>query len=169
MKETEVYAPNYEHGEEVVLIRFPHGGLFEIPRLRVNKHVPSAEALIGKNAKDAVVINSKVAETLSGADFDGDTVLVIPTKNNNIVTMINMSNIPCPKPISNVAPPIIDGKENINPKNETRPEATATIDNAIILPITNSLFLIGVIRTEASVPLSFSPAIAFSRLSPQPE
>lgn len=84
MKETEVYAPNYEHGEEVVLIRFPHGGLFEIPRLRVNKHVPSAEAAIGKNAKDAIVINSKVAETLSGADFDGDTVLVIPTKNHNI-------------------------------------------------------------------------------------
>ena len=84
MKENEVYAPNYEHGEEVVLIRFPHGGTFEIPRLRVNKHVPSAEAVISKNAKDAIVINSKVAETLSGADFDGDTVLVIPTKNNNI-------------------------------------------------------------------------------------
>ena len=84
MKETEIYAPNYEHGEEVVLIRFPHGGTFEIPRLRVNKHIPSAESLIGKNAKDAVVINSKVAETLSGADFDGDTVLVIPTRNNNI-------------------------------------------------------------------------------------
>lgn len=84
MKENEIYAPNYEHGEEVVLIRFPHEGIFEIPRLRVNKHVPSAEAVIGKNAKDAVVINSKVAETLSGADFDGDTVLVIPTKNNNI-------------------------------------------------------------------------------------
>lgn len=84
MKENEIYAPNYEHGEEVVLIRFPHEGIFEIPRLRVNKHIPSAEAVIGKNAKDAVVINSKVAETLSGADFDGDTVLVIPTKNNNI-------------------------------------------------------------------------------------
>lgn len=84
IKETEVYAPNYEHGEEVVLIRFPHGGTFEIPRLRVNKHIPSAEAAIGKNAKDAIVINSKVAETLSGADFDGDTVLVIPTKNANI-------------------------------------------------------------------------------------
>lgn len=84
MKENEIYAPNYEHGEEVVLIRFPHEGIFEIPRLRVNKHAPSAEAVIGKNAKDAVVINSKVAETLSGADFDGDTVLVIPTKNNNI-------------------------------------------------------------------------------------
>ena len=84
MKENEIYAPNYEHGEEVVLVRFPHGGLFEIPRLRVNKHVPSAEKAIGPNAKDAVVINSKVAETLSGADFDGDTVLVIPTKTNNI-------------------------------------------------------------------------------------
>lgn len=81
MKENEVYAPNYEHGEEVILVRFPHEGTFEIPRLRVNKHVPTAEAIIGKNAKDAVVINSKVAETLSGADFDGDTVLVIPTKN----------------------------------------------------------------------------------------
>ena len=84
MKENEIYAPNYDHGEEVVLIRFPHEGIFEIPRLRVNKHVPSAEAIIGKNAKDAVIINSKVAETLSGADFDGDTVLVIPTKNTNI-------------------------------------------------------------------------------------
>ena len=70
-----------------------------------------------------------------------------------------MSNIVCPKPSANVAPPIIDGNENINPKNETRPEAIATKDNAIILPITNSLFLIGVIRTEASVPLSFSPEI----------
>lgn len=84
MKETEVYAPNYEHGEEVVLIRFPHEGIFEIPRLRVNNGVKSAKELISSNAKDAVVINSKVAETLSGADFDGDTVLVIPTKNNNI-------------------------------------------------------------------------------------
>lgn len=84
MKETEVYAPNYEHGEEVVLIRFPHEGIFEIPRLKVNNNVKSAKALISPNAKDAVVINSKVAETLSGADFDGDTVLVIPTRNNNI-------------------------------------------------------------------------------------
>lgn len=84
MKETEVYAPNYTHGEEVVLVRFPHGGLFEIPRLRVNNNAKSAEVIIGPNAKDAVVINSKVAETLSGADFDGDTVLVLPTKNNKI-------------------------------------------------------------------------------------
>lgn len=84
VKNNEIYAPNYQNGEEVVLIRFPHGGTFEIPRLRVNNHVASAEAVIGKNAKDAVGINSKVAEILSGADFDGDTVLVIPTKGYNI-------------------------------------------------------------------------------------
>ena len=34
--------------------------------------------MLGKNPKDAVCINSKVAERLSGADFDGDTALVIP-------------------------------------------------------------------------------------------
>ena len=34
---------------------------------------------MGSAPKDAVGINSKVAERLSGADFDGDTVMVIPT------------------------------------------------------------------------------------------
>lgn len=78
MKENEIYAPSFRDGEEVVLIRYPHGGTFEIPRLKVNNHQASAERLI-KNAKDAVGIHPKVAERLSGADFDGDTVLVIPT------------------------------------------------------------------------------------------
>lgn len=77
LKETEVYAPNYRDGERVVLIRHPHGGKFEIPELTVNNKNPQAKAILG-NAKDAVGINHKVAERLSGADFDGDTVLVIP-------------------------------------------------------------------------------------------
>lgn len=80
LKETEIYAPNYDDGEEVVLIRYPHGGIFEIPRLKVNNRNHEADRMIGKDASDAVGINSKVAEQLSGADFDGDTVLVIPTK-----------------------------------------------------------------------------------------
>ena len=79
MKDTEIYAPNYEDGSKVALVRYPHGGLFEIPILTVNnKHKDSAE-MIGKNPLDAVCINSRVAERLSGADFDGDTVMVIPT------------------------------------------------------------------------------------------
>lgn len=77
LKDTEVYAPYLKNGERVVLIRYPHGGTFEIPELTVNNRNPSAKSIL-KNATDAIGINSKVAERLSGADFDGDTVVVIP-------------------------------------------------------------------------------------------
>lgn len=85
MKEGEIYAPNYRDGETVVLIRHPHGGIFEIPELRVNNKNPVANSVM-KNAIDAVGIHPKVAEKLSGADFDGDTVLVIPNKDKLIRT-----------------------------------------------------------------------------------
>lgn len=81
LKDNEVFAPNFQSGEKVTLVRFPHGGTFEIPTLTVNNKNKDAIKMIGKNPKDAVCINSKVAERLSGADFDGDTVLVIPTNN----------------------------------------------------------------------------------------
>ena len=83
LKETEVYAPTYKNGEQVALVRYPHGGTFEIPLLRVNNNNVQAKSIM-KNAQDAIGINSAVAQRLSGADFDGDTVLVIPTKNNKI-------------------------------------------------------------------------------------
>jgi DNA-binding CsgD family transcriptional regulator len=85
LKPNEIYAPNYRNGERVALVRYPHGGIFEIPELTVNNRHPTARALLG-NAKDAVGINSKVAERLSGADFDGDTVLVIPNNNRRVKT-----------------------------------------------------------------------------------
>lgn len=79
LKDGEVYAPNYENGSKIALVRYPHGGTFEIPILTVNnKHAP-AKKLLGNDVIDAVGINSKVAERLSGADFDGDTVMCIPT------------------------------------------------------------------------------------------
>lgn len=78
MKDDEVYAPNYKNGEKVALIRYPHGGTFEIPILTVNNKQPTAKRMLD-NALDAIGINGKVAERLSGADFDGDTVMVIPT------------------------------------------------------------------------------------------
>lgn len=86
MKDTEIYAPSYRNGEKVVLVRYPHGGTFEIPELIVNnKSNKKAKGLIG-NAQDAVGINPRVAERLSGADFDGDTVLVIPVGKVKIKT-----------------------------------------------------------------------------------
>ena len=79
----EIYAPNFKQGESVVLIRYPHGGRFEIPELTVNNDNPQAKSTI-RNATDAVGINANVAKKLSGADFDGDTVLVIPNNNGAI-------------------------------------------------------------------------------------
>lgn len=86
LKENEIFAPNYKNGTDVILIRYPHGGIFEIPELRVNNKNEEAKRVIGLNSKDAVGINSKVAEQLSGADFDGDSVLVIPNRGGRIRT-----------------------------------------------------------------------------------
>lgn len=85
IKETEIYAPNYNDGEKVVLIRYPHGGTFEIPELTVNNNNRESKSAFGR-AIDAVGINPKVAERLSGADFDGDTVLVIPNNGRGVKT-----------------------------------------------------------------------------------
>lgn len=84
LKDNEVYAPNFRNGEQIALVRFPHGGTFEIPILTVNNKNKDAVQMIGKNPKDAICINSKVAERLSGADFDGDTALAIPTGSNGV-------------------------------------------------------------------------------------
>lgn len=89
IKDNQIYAPNYEHGEEVILVRYPHGGTFEIPKLTVNNKNKEGIALLGKNPVDAVGIGSKAAAQLSGADFDGDTVLVIPIKANKDGTKVN--------------------------------------------------------------------------------
>ena len=85
MKDNEVYAPKYENGERVALVRYPHGGTFEIPILTVNNKQINAKKALG-NTIDAIGINSKVAERLSGADFDGDTVMVIPTSGKVKIT-----------------------------------------------------------------------------------
>lgn len=79
LKETEVYAPGYDNGTKLALIRYPHGGTFEIPICTVNNKNALGKQLIGTDPIDAICINKKVADRLSGADFDGDTVMCIPT------------------------------------------------------------------------------------------
>jgi DNA-binding CsgD family transcriptional regulator len=83
LKPSEVYAPNYNNGERVALVRYPHGGKFEIPELVVNNRNSAAKKALGQ-ARDAIGIHSDVAKRLSGADFDGDTVLVIPNAKGRI-------------------------------------------------------------------------------------
>lgn len=84
IKDNEIYAPGFNDGEKVVLVRYPHQGIFEIPELTVNNRNKQGREILGTNAKDAVGISSKVAEQLSGADFDGDTALVIPNNEGDI-------------------------------------------------------------------------------------
>lgn len=109
LKDTEVYAPNYENGSKLALIRYPHGGTFEIPILTVNnKHAP-ARKLLGSDVIDAVGINAKVAERLSGADFDGDTVMCIPTHDRGGKVKITST-------------PALKGLEGFDPKTEYGPE-----------------------------------------------
>ena len=86
LKENECYAPNYNNGEVLSLIRFPHGGTFEIPQVVVNNNNKEGRKMLGTNPLDAIGINSKTASILSGADFDGDTVLAIPTNSKVKIT-----------------------------------------------------------------------------------
>lgn len=104
VKDTEIYAPNYADGETVALIRYPHGGTFEIPILKVNNKIAEGKRVLGTNPKDAVGINAKVAERLSGADFDGDTVMVIPTNGKNKIKITST--------------PELDGLKGFDPKLE---------------------------------------------------
>lgn len=89
LKDDEVYAPNYKNGEKVALVRFPHGSTAEIPILTVNNNNEEANRIITKHAQDAIGINKNNADRLSGADFDGDDVLVIPTGKGNKIDIHN--------------------------------------------------------------------------------
>jgi DNA-binding NarL/FixJ family response regulator len=113
LKDNEIYAPNYKNGETVALIRYPHGGTFEIPILKVNNKQKDAREILGTSALDAVAINSKVAERLSGADFDGDTVMVIPCNSANSKIKITST-------------PALQGLAGFDPKLEYggKPEGT---------------------------------------------
>ena len=92
LKDGECYCPGYHTGDTVVLIRHPHAGTFEIPVLRVNNEHKIAKERLG-DAPDAIGINHTAAEQLSGADFDGDTALVIPVSRGGVGTKIKATNI----------------------------------------------------------------------------
>lgn len=86
LKDNEIYAPHLKDGTKVVCIRYPHAGIFEIPTLTVNNRNKEAQKMMGTSPLDAVGIGHKAAEQLSGADFDGDSILVIPVDNVKIKT-----------------------------------------------------------------------------------
>ena len=92
LKDNEVYAPNYKDGETVALIRYPHGGTSEIPILKVNNKSLEGKSVLGNTPMDAIGINKTNADRLSGADFDGDTVMVIPC--NSTSSKVRITSTP---------------------------------------------------------------------------
>lgn len=116
MPNNQVYAPQFRNGETVVLIRHPHGGTFEIPELTVNNKHPDAVRLLG-DTRDAIGINHVVAKHLSGADFDGDAVIVIPNHPRRIKVSKQLDDLKDFDPIKSY--PYTPGtkllkKENVN-------------------------------------------------------
>lgn len=112
LKDNEVYAPGYKDGSELALIRYPHGGTFEIPILKVNNKNAIGKEVIGTDAIDAIGITKKVADRLSGADFDGDTVMCIPTNDPGGKVRITST-----RPLK--------GLEGFDPKDQYGPDSYA--------------------------------------------
>lgn len=92
MKENEVYAPNYNDGDRLILIRYPHAGRFEIPELIVNNKGPGKK-VIGNKSKDAIGIHPKVASKMSGADFDGDTAYLMLNNSGKFKTAKSLKGL----------------------------------------------------------------------------
>ena len=84
LKPGECYCPMYKDGEKLALIRFPHQSISEIPMVTVNNSNAEGKKVMTNQAIDAIGLNPKDAHRLSGADFDGDTVVCIPNKKGAI-------------------------------------------------------------------------------------
>lgn len=93
MDPKEVYAPNFKDGQRIVLIRYPHGGVFELPEVTVNNKNAEAKRVMGV-APDAIGIHPSVAQKLSGADFDGDTVWAVPQKSVGPQAILTSRSLP---------------------------------------------------------------------------
>jgi DNA-binding CsgD family transcriptional regulator len=118
LKDNEVYAPGYPPGSQLALVRYPHGGTFEIPKLTVVDKNPVARDTIGTLAGDAICINKKVADKLSGADFDGDTVMCIPTDDKHGRVRITTKNT-------------LEGLVGFNPKDKYQYDSHYTDDDGV--------------------------------------
>jgi hypothetical protein len=122
VKPDEVFAPTFKDGERVSLIRYPHAGRFEIPELTVNNRGREVRKMFGgrRDVPDAVAIHPKVAERLSGADFDGDHVVVIPNNRRQIRSDPALEGLKGFDPQKYAVP--------LGPKSDKYPEGKPTID-----------------------------------------
>lgn len=128
IKEDQIYAPNYNDGEQIVLFRHPHAGTFEAVKLTVNNKNKDGKEIIGTSSIDAVGINPKVAQILSGADFDGDTVIVAPTRGIGIRIDKQLKDLEGFEPSMYAYP---DGVKHTKMKESTKQREMGIVSNLI--------------------------------------
>ena len=125
LKPNEIYAPHLNNGDHVALVRHPHAGPFEIPELIVNNNNRKVRNQLGLNPIDMVGVHPQTAAKLSGADFDGDHVLVIPNNDGLIKSKSTL------KGLENFDPHIqFAGYEGMTPFKDTQKQM-GTVSNLI--------------------------------------
>lgn len=119
LKDNECYCPDYPNGTQLALIRYPHAGRFEIPIVTVNNGNKEGRRVItNNNSGVAMGINSNVASRLSGADFDGDTVVCLPTNHGEVKNQKPLKGLEGFDPSE--AYPLPPGGKVISEKNKQR-------------------------------------------------
>ena len=159
LSDTEIYAPGYDPGTKLALIRYPHAGTFEIPILTVNNKNPLGNKIIGPSSIDAVGINKKNADRLSGADFDGDTVMCIPT--NDRAGKVKITSTPALEGLEGFDPTMSYGPDNVVVDSEKKAhyyrngreyrkmsEAQKQIQMGVISNLITDMTLIGATNDE---------------------
>jgi hypothetical protein len=131
LKENEVYAPKFENGQRVTLVRYPHAGPFEMPVLTVNNSNKEAKQTLG-NPRDAIGIHPTAAAQLSGADFDGDTVVLIPISGGTGNYKTSLRTEPYIESLRTFDPDIYKRPDNAKPiKEDTKQREMGKITNLI--------------------------------------
>lgn len=97
LKENEIVAYNFNDGEKLAAARFPYAGPFEGMEFTVNNRDAKAKKILtrddGSVAIDAVMIHPSAAKKMSGADFDGDTIILIPNNDKRITVRPSLEGL----------------------------------------------------------------------------
>lgn len=133
------YCPTLPDGTEVALVRYPHGGVFEIPTLVVDNSNPVAKRVFG-NAQDAIGIHPSVAERLSGADFDGDTAMVLPITRPDGTSVVKLKTAPPLKGLVGFDPKVTYNGDHLDPKDKMKKGRVQTEMGMISNLITDMTF-----------------------------
>lgn len=158
MPPDQIFAPNYDNGDRVVLIRHPHGGKFEIPEVIVNNHHEGALRALGMSS-DAIGLHPSVAEKLSGADFDGDTAIVIKNNSQAIKVSRSLKELKNFDPHDYKTPPPPGGYPKLSTSEKKKLEKTKNLQMGIVSNLITDMTLKGASDSEIAKAVKHSMVV----------